>query len=211
MLAIIDLQITKIWTKILQMMWTTAKALSTIKVKLRRVKIGVTKGKEATREIERKAGIEIMTKKIMKRENDPIRIERGKMRGLLMLTRGTEKKTTGEGTNTKCQEKGLDRILAPGHMADGKRREQREIPVIEVEIATKSERRTGKATEMDMMRRETEEEIEIEVMMERTRREGEIEMVGEMEVTGAMVQEIKTEAVIIRIMIEIPTELSIEA
>ena len=97
-------------------------------------------------------------------------------------------------------------------MADEKRRDRKEISVIKVEITTKSERRRDKAIVMDMMRRETEEEIEIEVMMERTRREGEIEieMVGEMDVIEAMIQEIKTEAEIIRLMIEITTELSIE-
>ena len=95
-------------------------------------------------------------------------------------------------------------------MADEKRRDRKEISVIKVEITTKSERRRDKAIVMDMMRRETEEEIE--AMMERTRREGEIEieMVGEMDVTEAMIQEIKTEAEIIRLMIEITTELSIE-
>lgn len=176
-------------------------------VKIKVTKIGVIKGKEVTTEIEKKAGIEIMTKRIMKRGNDPIRIERGKMRGMLMLTTGTERKTTVAGTNTKCRGKGLG--LAPGHMTDGKRRELRGTPVIKVEIAIKSEKKRDKATVTDIMRRETEEEIE--AMMERTRIEGEIEMVGEMDVTEAMIQEIMTEVEIKRVTIEIPTAVSIEA
>lgn len=174
-------------------------------VKIEVTKIGVITGKEVTTEIEKKAGIETMTKRIMKRGNDPIRIERGKMRGMLMLTIGTERKTTVAGTNTKCRGKGLG--LAPGHMTDGKRRELRGTPVIKVEIAIKSEKKIDKATVTDMMWRETEEEIE--AMMERTRIE--IEMVGEMDVTEAMIQEIITEGEIKRVTIEIPTAVSIEA
>jgi hypothetical protein len=192
------------------MKWTTAKVPSMRVVKGIRVKIGVTEGNEVTTEKERKAGIEIMTKKIMKRGNDPIRIERGRTRGSLMLMRGTGKKITAEGTNTKCRGRGLGLTLAPGHTADGKRKEQRETLVIKAEIAIKSEKRRDKVIVMDMMQRETEEEIE--VMMERTRKEGEIEteMVGEMDVTEAMMQEIKTEVEIIRAMIEITTEVPIE-